>query len=258
MIDRPTPYDQIAAGYNRRYQLNAYAGIWSTILSVLRDAGRTHVLEVGCGTGFWLAKLAAVPGATVAGIDPSTEMLRQAQGTAGGDLRQGVAEDLPWDDAAFDVVLCINALHHFEEPEAAIKEAFRALRPGGKFLSVGLDPEEGLDRWYVYDFFPEALARDRRRFASRDRRLSWLEAAGFTAPSVRIADRLCSSHRFPEALASGILERTFTSQLTALSDGEYAAGLQRLQVAADQDAGLQLQVDLTLFATEGTKPPAAK
>ena len=247
-------YDPIAAAYDRRYELHGYPGIRAAILGVFQQVGGGRVLEVGCGTGRWLAELVRAGATDVAGIDPSREMLRRAARMVSADLRHGVAEDLPWESASFDVVLYINALHHTSAPRTALEQAFRVLRPGGTLLSIGLDPHEGRDRWYVYDFFPEALALDRRRFASRPLRVSWLEAAGFGDVAVGIAERLRSSPRPADARAAGLLERSFTSQLTAISDAEYTSGLRRLQVAADRDPEHRLEVDLSLYATEATRP----
>ena len=151
-------------------------------------AGRLRVLEVGCGTGKWLAELASA-GCGVAGVDPSAEMLRRAAAEVKGSLCRGSAESLPCRSASFDAVFYVNAFHHFATPESALGETFRVLRPGGKLLSIGLDPHEGTGPWYVYEFFPETLALDLARFPSRARRTRWMEAAGFRNIDVRVAER---------------------------------------------------------------------
>ena len=81
-------------------------------------------------------------------------------------LVRGTAERLPWADASFDRVFCVNALHHFFDARAFVTECRRVLRAGGGLLTIGLDPHTGLDRWWVYDFFPAALEADRQRYAS--------------------------------------------------------------------------------------------
>lgn len=101
-----------------------------------------RVLEVGYGPGVGIAALLArVTAGSVAGIDPSDEMLRQAvtrnraafdRGQL--DLRLGYAADLPWDDATFDAALSLNSVLFWQPLEPGLREVFRVLRPGGRFL----------------------------------------------------------------------------------------------------------------------------
>lgn len=69
-----------------------------------------HVLDVACGNGEWLAELAS-RGARVAGIDISTRALEAcAARLPQADLKNGVAEALPFDSARFDLVTCLGSL----------------------------------------------------------------------------------------------------------------------------------------------------
>ena len=252
----PLDYDTVASAYDRRYALRDYRGIRDTLMAAVRvDSGsaRPTVLEIGCGTGKWLRELASAD-CDVAGIDPSREMLAKAAGLAGADLRVGVADALPWKEKSFDVVCCVNAFHHFASPDRALAESWRVLRPGGVFLSIGMDPHENRDRWSLYDFFPETLPLDLARFPSRARRIAWLEAANFVNPSVSVAEHLKSSSTFDEALADGIIERTYTSQLTLLTDEQYAAGVSRIRDEAARNADFRLVADIVLYVTEARKP----
>jgi ubiquinone/menaquinone biosynthesis C-methylase UbiE len=247
-------YDNVAPDYDRRYRLHDYPGIRAIILEAVSGVGmHARALEVGCGTGKWLAELEAV-GCTVAGIDPSEEMLRRACVRVRGDIRRGSAEVLPWEDSFFDVVFCINSLHHFSELEVSLREINRVIRPGGTIVSVGLDPHAGAGRWYVYQFFPATLALDLARFPSVSRRVESFQAAGFADVSVRIAERLRFSMSLEEALRDGVLEKSFTSQLTALSSDAHLAGLRKIRRAAEEDTAFRLEVDLLLYGTQARKP----
>lgn len=98
---------------------------------------RGRVLEVAIGTGLNLAHYP--PDATVAGIDLSPAMLAIAGQRAADlgldvDLRTGDGEALPFDEAAFDTVVCALSLCTIPDPAAAIGEMERVLVPGGRLL----------------------------------------------------------------------------------------------------------------------------
>ena len=92
------------------------------------------VLDVGCGTGALLDQLSAsCPQARLAGIDPSPEMLAIARErlSPGIELKQSWAEDIPYPDNAFDVVVSCNVFHYIRKPLVALQDMLRVLRPGG-------------------------------------------------------------------------------------------------------------------------------
>jgi len=100
-------------------------------------AGKT-VLDVGCAGGF-MAEAIAVQGADVTGIDPAKEAIAAAQIHArdsGLEIRYdvGVGEDLPYPDASFDAVVCVDVLEHVSDLKQVIAEIARMLKPGGVFL----------------------------------------------------------------------------------------------------------------------------
>ncbi len=67
------------------------------------------------------------------GLDAAPEMLAQAlERVPLGDFRLGLMEHLPWPDDAFDVVTSFNALQYALDPDLALVEAFRVVRPGGR------------------------------------------------------------------------------------------------------------------------------
>ncbi len=98
-----------------------------------------HLVDVGCGPGR-AARVAATHGASVVGVDPARIMLRVARlltpRAVGITWRTGAAEQLPVDDGAADVVWSLSAVHHWADVEDGLREAWRALRPGGRFLAV--------------------------------------------------------------------------------------------------------------------------
>jgi SAM-dependent methyltransferase len=90
-----------------------------------------RVLDVGCGSGEYLAMLASA-GAAVAGIDPAPGMIELARArVSGADIRVGAVESLPWPDASFDAVTAVNCLQFADDPDAALAEMTRVTVPGG-------------------------------------------------------------------------------------------------------------------------------
>src|SRR3954470_1278260 len=95
-------------------------------------------LDVGSGGGF-LAEEFCRLGFTVTGVDPSSVSVEtaQAHAFAGGlDIRYrvGAGEDLPVEDAGYDVACCSDVLEHVEDVDRVLAETARALRPGGIFF----------------------------------------------------------------------------------------------------------------------------
>ncbi|MDR3512490.1 MAG: class I SAM-dependent methyltransferase [Caulobacteraceae bacterium] len=113
-----------------------------------------RVLELGIGGGLNLAFYDPARVASVTGVDPSAELRARAvaaprpEGLA-VEVREGTAEALPFEDASFDSVVCTFTLCSVHAPPAALAEARRVLRPGGRlfFCEHGLAPDEGVARW---------------------------------------------------------------------------------------------------------------
>jgi ubiquinone/menaquinone biosynthesis C-methylase UbiE len=112
-----------------------------------------RVLDVGCGTGtLALLANAAAPGAEVVGLDADPEMLDQARAKPGaGQIHfdQGMADQLPYEDASFHRVLSSLVFHHLPRPvkEGAALEIARVLRPGGQFHLADWGPPAGPLMW---------------------------------------------------------------------------------------------------------------
>ncbi|ANY20764.1 putative methyltransferase YcgJ [Tsuneonella dongtanensis] len=112
------------------------------------------VLEIGCGGGLNQPYYDRDKVLAFAGIDPSRELLEGARRMAGergwsGDIREGVAEDIPFPASTFDTVVCTYTLCSVADHAAAIAEMRRVLKPDGNllFLEHGRAPDPGVVRW---------------------------------------------------------------------------------------------------------------
>jgi SAM-dependent methyltransferase len=255
MANSRVNYDHLAPTYDQRYTVSQFAGVAATLRSLSQAVGAGRVLEVGCGTGRWLAELQPVV-RQMYGVDLSPGMLRQArQRSVSLTLICGHASRLPFADAGFDLIFCVNAFHHFPQPRTFISEARRLLRPGGALAIAGMDPHAGRDRWYLYDYFVGTHETDLRRFSSSGTILDWMAAAGFGRVEWRVAEHIRGQHVGQAVLQDPILQKHGTSQLALLTDEAYAAGIDQIKAALGeaQAAGrtLVFPVDISLTVVTG-------
>lgn len=112
-----------------RHPLHASIGEWL-------PAGKgERVLEMGCGPGKYVAMLSAL-GYQVTGVDPlefpTWGILREK--TSAELVEKVFAETLPFPDDSFDHAVCLGALLYFDDPEQALREMRRVVRPSGKIV----------------------------------------------------------------------------------------------------------------------------
>ena len=98
------------------------------------------LLEVPVGTGILTMPVyKTMPDADITCLDYSSDMMKQAQEKASRlnlnniTFQQGDVGALPYENGTFDVVVSLNGFHAFPDKEAAYREVFRVLRPGGTF-----------------------------------------------------------------------------------------------------------------------------
>jgi ubiquinone/menaquinone biosynthesis C-methylase UbiE len=113
-----------------------------------------QVLELGVGMGLNLAFYDPAKVERVTGVDPSPELRAAALAAPRDpaltiDVQDGTAEALPFDDARFDCVVCTFTLCSVHAPQAALAEARRMLKPGGRlyYCEHGLSPDPKLAKW---------------------------------------------------------------------------------------------------------------
>jgi SAM-dependent methyltransferase len=127
-------WETISAGYEHHFARLTSQAVPATLVAVGITQGM-RLLDVCTGPAM-LAGAAIQRGAEVVGLDFSGEVIEIAKrNVPQAEFRQGDAQDLPFDDESFDAVVCGYGVIHVSEPEKALLEMHRVLRPGGRFAT---------------------------------------------------------------------------------------------------------------------------
>jgi SAM-dependent methyltransferase len=241
-VSERVDYDRLALTYDARYAANRRSETGEALRQLVEARGAALVLEVGCGTGHWLQELA--PSVSFAcGLDLSSGMLGRAREKAPLlPLARGRAAQLGFASRAFDLVYCVNAIHHFRRPGAFVAEAARLLRHGGTLAVIGMDPRGQHGRWYVYTYFEGVYERDLARFPSWGTVMDWMVGEGFEQVECRIVERLGHDLVGRAVLDHPFLRKGSCSQLALLSDEAYAEGLRRIEAALERAASRAVEI----------------
>lgn len=146
-IDIASPEQQASGDFYGRYFWKDYtieeAGHLDFVVNGLghdRLMAASTLLDVGAGSGkFSILLKRAYPHLDITSVDISPENIRTIERNASDAgvrirTREGSALDLPFEDAAFDLVLCVYMLQHTPDPEQGFRESARVLAPGGTAL----------------------------------------------------------------------------------------------------------------------------
>jgi ubiquinone/menaquinone biosynthesis C-methylase UbiE len=214
MTEQAERYDRIAEGYARWW-----APVLSpAVASLLDRAGRmtpsgpARLIDIGTGTGqLALGALARWPGVSIVGVDASAGMRAMADANADlrldDDLRSrfrsavAFADDLPFEDAWFDLALSSFVFQLVPNRARALREARRVLRPGGSLAYVSwLQDDRAFEPDMVFDDVLDDLGIGAREpdgrsgdLASVERAAGELRRAGFASVE---AEAGLLEHRF--------------------------------------------------------------
>ena len=247
-------YDQIAPDYNQRYPDSQPWERGQALLNLASQLKAKTILEAGSGTGFWLNMLHQVT-PRLYGLDFSAGMIAQARKQpAPIKLTRGTATQLPYQSGTFDLLYCVDAIHHFGDHRAFIAEAFRVLKKGGALAIIGHDPHEvDPSNWYIYNYFDSVYETDLRRYPSGKSVINWMIADGFHTVSVQVAERIVNIHVGDGVFNDPFIKHNATSQLALLSEDKYLSGLKKIREALEQArAGnerliFRSQIDVKMF-----------
>jgi SAM-dependent methyltransferase len=181
------------------------------------------VLDIGCGTGRFLAQLAEVSQAW--GVDASPEMLEVARTRAGGaGLKLGSAEELPFKDGWFERA-AMWLVAHLLDRRRAFAEANRVLTRDGRFAVATFDPSY-FDSFWLNELFPSMETADRERFPTARDLEAGLRGAGFGEVAL---SRLSQRGWLAREDALERIRGKHISTFDLIAEEEYETGLARAE-----------------------------
>ncbi len=225
-------YDKIASDYNQRYPATQQWERGQALLELAAGLKAKTILEVGSGTGYWLNLLQQVT-KNLYGLDYSMGMIQQAKRQpATLNLSRGTGTHLPYQSGTFDLVYCVDAIHHFGDHHAFIREAFRLLKPNGALAIIGHDPHSvDTSSWYIYNYFDTVYHTDLQRYPAGTSIIKWMEQDGFTDISSQTVEQIKNIHIGDAVLKDPFIKHNATSQLALLSKETYQSGIKRINEA---------------------------
>jgi ubiquinone/menaquinone biosynthesis C-methylase UbiE len=144
-------WDARAETYDTRYSFTRWTQ--RKLVSLLQLSDNPCLLDLACGTGWalWYAASRTNGQGEFYGVDNSSKMIEQAKAKSQGcghlHFYKSRAEELPFDDDFFDVVISSNSFHHFSNPEKALREANRVLKLRGKLYILDMTANGALMRF---------------------------------------------------------------------------------------------------------------
>jgi ubiquinone/menaquinone biosynthesis C-methylase UbiE len=125
-------FDKKAATYDEGFAGKASRKFYNLILREIEAEQGAAVLDVGCGTGALLNKIADTHEIKAHGIDTEENMIDVAKSKHPDmDFQLSPCENIPFGNQTFDILIACMAYHHFADKKGFAKEAARVLKPGG-------------------------------------------------------------------------------------------------------------------------------
>lgn len=183
------------------------------------------ILDIGCGIGRFSHGLRERFGAQVIGIDASSRRLNRLPRQKGVSYLQASPEALPLADRSVDLAFMSMVWQHLGDKQLAGAQISRVLRVGGS-LCIRTSTLETLDSALYLCFFPSARKMNEQMLPSRSNLMQWASRLGFSLSRRSSVQQQIDPSLYDYAHRIG---QRGLSDLNAISDSEFRAGLNKLQ-----------------------------
>ena len=219
-------YDKVSRVYDTSRVANTETV--EKLIELLHIGSDSAVLDMGCGTGNYADALQQVA-KSVIGIDSSTGMIEQARAKFPElALICGDVTSLPFGSEAFDGAFTIQVLHHVEERELFLTEAYRVIRKGA-CLAIDSCSHGQMRTFWDYHYFPKGLEVDLARIPDAEEIASLLQKVGFSDVGIEISyTNISAEHERPERY----LDKNYRDGMSTfclLSDDDIQLGCEKLR-----------------------------
>lgn len=214
-------YERAAAPYARHRGI--HPGVLAELIASAHLTAGSHVLDVGCGTGNYARALQQETGCKVSGIEPSNAMRANAMHAANWDaIVPGSAENLPFPDSSFDLIMSTDVIHHVGDRPAFFREALRVLTGSGRIATVTDSPEDIARRRPLSSHFPETIEIELRRYPTIAVLQAEMAGAGFRVMPLGHAEL-----EYDLVEIAAYRDRAFSS-LHLIDEDAFQRGIERL------------------------------
>jgi ubiquinone/menaquinone biosynthesis C-methylase UbiE len=253
MENQKPNYNEISSNYNRRYKVHSMLGVNEALGNIVNTSRPKKILEIGCGTGQWLSELECYNAEKI-GVDSSIGMLREAKKNSKKlNLICADANSLPFSEKRFDMIYCVNAIHHFKDKKEFINAAANLLEQNGTLSIVGVSPHNKNDKWYIYNFFEGVYEKDLLRFPSFEDVMNWMKDAGLKQITRSNAECVVNDMIGRDVFNDNFLRKDQSSQLSVLSEKEYQLGIHKIEHALEINPQMLFPVRLSFNSITSIK-----
>lgn len=162
------------------------------------------------------------------------------------------ASNLPFNNNSFDMLFCINAIHHFPDKKNFFSNAACCLNVNGVLYIYSVDPH--IDKnWYVYDFFDSVYENDLMRFPSLDEIKNYCEIFNLHVEEQILVERVYNSRTADEVFSDPFLKKNMNSQLANLTEEEYNDGIEKIKQKIVHQPDDKFITEINFYLTKAKK-----